>query len=80
MSRTAKITLIAAIFISTGTVWGVHHLQKKEKEFMHAGILRDEERRAKKNKFQQNKMELEQQLILQREYEKIQPVKKNDNR
>lgn len=32
MSRTAKITLIAAIFISTGTVWGVHHLQKKEKE------------------------------------------------
>lgn len=42
---------------------------------MHAGILRDEERRAKKNKFQQNKMELEQQLILQREYEKIQPVK-----
>lgn len=47
---------------------------------MHAGILRDEERRAKKNKFQQNKMELEQQLILQREYEKIQPVKKNENR
>jgi hypothetical protein len=43
---------------------------------MHAGILRDEERRAKKDKFQKNKLELEQQLILQREYEKIQPVNK----
>jgi hypothetical protein len=32
MSRTAKFTLIAAILISTATVWGVHHLQKKEKE------------------------------------------------
>ncbi|CAI2164123.1 16913_t:CDS:2 [Funneliformis geosporum] len=77
MSQAAKITLITSIIISSGIVWGVHYQQKKEKEFMHSGIIRDEERRAKKDKFQQNQLDLEQQLILQREYEKIQPVKKH---
>nr|CAG8456534.1 7462_t:CDS:2 [Entrophospora candida] len=79
MSQTAKVTLVSALILTIGTVWGVHYLQRKEREFMHAGILREEEQKSKKENMEKNKLELEKQIMLQREYEQIQPVLKNNN-
>ncbi|CAG8490896.1 9375_t:CDS:2, partial [Scutellospora calospora] len=65
-------TLVSVIILSTGTIFGVHYLQKKEKEVMHAGIIRDKERKFEKLK--QNQLEHDKQIMLRKEYEKIQPV------
>ncbi|CAG8558898.1 9603_t:CDS:2 [Ambispora leptoticha] len=92
MSRTAKITLATSIVASVTIVWGVHYLQVKEKESMHANIAREETRELKRlheennnidnkaEKFKQNIRELEQQIQLQEEYEKVQPVNRHVDR
>ncbi|CAG8460667.1 450_t:CDS:2 [Dentiscutata erythropus] len=77
MSRIAKATLVSVTILSTGTIFGVHYIQKKEKEVMHAGIIRDKER--KHEKLKQNQLEHERQVMLRKEYEKIQPVLPREN-
>ncbi|RHZ81934.1 hypothetical protein Glove_116g57 [Diversispora epigaea] len=48
-------------------------------KFMHAGIIRDKERKEKKLlNFEQNRLEFENQIKLQHEFEKIQPVLKEE--
>ena len=44
---------------------------------MHEGVVRDEERQRRKR---ERTFELEEQQRLQKEYEKIQPVKRSDQR
>ncbi|CAG8502639.1 2242_t:CDS:2 [Cetraspora pellucida] len=77
MSRVAKVTLVSMLILSAGTIFGVHYLQKKEKEVMHAGIIRDKER--KREKLMQNQLEHDRQVMLRKEYEKIQPVLQSEN-
>ncbi|KAG9300576.1 hypothetical protein G9A89_000757 [Geosiphon pyriformis] len=76
MSRTAKATLGVSIVATATTVWGVHYMQIKEKELMHASIAHEEELERQQalsskrlpsenhKKFERNKKELEEQILL----------------
>ncbi|KAI0731373.1 hypothetical protein C8Q76DRAFT_718641 [Earliella scabrosa] len=72
MSRAAKITLGSAVLGSAFIIWGVHHLQIRERETMYQGVLRDEERRREKMK--QREEELQRSLEKRERYERVQSV------
>ncbi|KAL1924328.1 uncharacterized protein VTP21DRAFT_7363 [Calcarisporiella thermophila] len=74
MSTRAKLTFVGATLITGGIVWSVHHQQEVERENMHKGILRDEERRARKLQQEQNRLDLAVQKALQEKLEKLDPV------
>ncbi|ETW78738.1 hypothetical protein HETIRDRAFT_323601 [Heterobasidion irregulare TC 32-1] len=72
MSRAAKATLFASLFVSTLTIWAVHYQQEQEHETMYKGVLRDDERRKQKMKKRQEELEDSQR---KREiYERVQRV------
>ncbi|RCI04144.1 hypothetical protein CU098_012352 [Rhizopus stolonifer] len=64
MSRAAKATLLGSILFCVGSVFGVHYLQNEEKANLRAGVLRDEERRKKKEQQALNMKELHEQQEL----------------
>ncbi|OZJ05461.1 hypothetical protein BZG36_01664 [Bifiguratus adelaidae] len=71
----AKLTLASAVVFTVATVYGVHYLQMQERENMHLGIQKDNERRSQKLKQQeQNMLELQQQQALQKQLESTQKV------
>ncbi|KAJ4475047.1 hypothetical protein J3R30DRAFT_3506308 [Lentinula aciculospora] len=72
MSSRAKVTLGAAIVLSTLTVWGVHFQQNQEREAMYRGVLKDDERRVAKMK--QRQQEFEESKRRRELYERVQTV------
>ncbi|KAJ3992891.1 hypothetical protein F5050DRAFT_1578756 [Lentinula boryana] len=72
MSSRAKITLGAAIVLSTLTVWGVHVQQNQEREAMYQGVLKDDERRIAKMK--QRQQEFDESQRKRELYERVQAV------
>ena len=48
MSTASKVTLGATVVATLGIVWTVHKSQGDDRAKLHEGIVRDEERQAKK--------------------------------
>ena len=48
MSTASKVTLVATAVATLGIVWTVHKSQVEDRARLHEGIVRDEERQAKK--------------------------------
>lgn len=48
MSTASKVTLVATVVATLGIVWTVHKSQVEDRARLHEGIVRDEERQAKK--------------------------------
>ncbi|KAI7903819.1 uncharacterized protein BX663DRAFT_505330 [Cokeromyces recurvatus] len=76
MSKAAKATLTASILFCCASVFSVHYFQTEEKENLRAGVLRDEERRQKKEQQQLNIKELKEQHELHEALLKTQQVSK----
>ncbi|GAO47980.1 hypothetical protein G7K_2171-t1 [Saitoella complicata NRRL Y-17804] len=77
MSTKAKITFFTTVSVTAGVVYGVHWLQKMEQGQMHAGVLRDAERmRVRKER----ELELIAQQELQKQYEKVQTVTRDESK
>ncbi|KAK7104274.1 hypothetical protein V1264_019024 [Littorina saxatilis] len=72
MSTASKVTLGVSITFTIGIVTYVHLWQKKERERMHDGVLRDLERQQKKAANQQD-LEAQAQLtsILQQQQQTL---------
>ncbi|BFZ64448.1 hypothetical protein YB2330_005594 [Saitoella coloradoensis] len=76
MSTKSKITFFTTVAVTAGVVYGVHWLQKTEQQQMHAGVLRDAERmRVRKER----ELELIAQQELQKQYEKVQTVTRDES-
>ncbi|KAH8556211.1 hypothetical protein BGW37DRAFT_471516 [Umbelopsis sp. PMI_123] len=75
MSTRAKITLAGSFAFCGLTIWGVHYLQRYEKELMRAGLAREEERQQRKIQQQANKEELDAQKALHEHLIKSQSIK-----
>ncbi|GBE86352.1 hypothetical protein BKA93DRAFT_775721 [Sparassis latifolia] len=78
MSRAAKATLIGSVFASAFIIWGVHHLQTRERETMYKGVIRDDERR--REKMRQREEDLHESLRKREIYERVQPVSSSATR
>ncbi|KAG0008420.1 hypothetical protein BGZ80_003460 [Entomortierella chlamydospora] len=78
MSTKAKMTLGITTLCTVATVWGVHYQQMSEKETMRQGIVKDEERMAKKKRQEDNVVELAAQQELQRQMMAEQTLRKDD--
>ncbi|ORY97691.1 hypothetical protein BCR43DRAFT_249114 [Syncephalastrum racemosum] len=76
MSTKAKMTLGASIVFCCGTIYGVHYLQRYEKELMQRGIEKDDERRQKLAQRVENMRELDEQQALHEQLLKTQAVSK----
>ncbi|KAI7876349.1 hypothetical protein K492DRAFT_151765 [Lichtheimia hyalospora FSU 10163] len=76
MSTKAKFTLGASIVLCCGTIYGVHYLQRFEKDLMRQGLEKDDERRRKLQQREENMRELEEQQALHQELLKTQTVSK----
>ncbi|KAI8393346.1 uncharacterized protein BYT42DRAFT_609147 [Radiomyces spectabilis] len=76
MSTKAKMTLGASIVLCCGTIYGVHYLQRYEKELMALGVEKDEERRKKREQRELNMKELEDQHALHKALLETQSVSK----
>ncbi|KAI7868761.1 hypothetical protein BDF14DRAFT_1724075 [Spinellus fusiger] len=74
MSTPAKITLGASILFCCGSVWGVHYLQRYEKELLRMGLEKDTQRREEKEQQRINRLELESQKALHEALLKTQQV------
>ncbi|KAE9396879.1 hypothetical protein BT96DRAFT_824077 [Gymnopus androsaceus JB14] len=77
MSSRAKITLGAAIILSSLTVWGVHFQQNQERESMYQGVLKDDERRLAKMK--QRQQDFDESKRKRELYERVQTVQGTGN-
>ncbi|KAF9131074.1 hypothetical protein BGW39_002233 [Mortierella sp. 14UC] len=78
MSTKAKMTLGVTTLLTVATVYGVHYQQMSEKEAMRLGIVKDEERVAKKKRQDDNVLELAVQQELQRKMLEEQTVRKEE--
>ncbi|KAI9595081.1 hypothetical protein BDF19DRAFT_423125 [Syncephalis fuscata] len=76
MSRASKLTLTLSIAATVAIVYGVHRQQRLERETLHEGVIRDQERYEQRKR---NIAELEQQQRLQKQLEKEQMIKPSDN-
>lgn len=77
MTRVAKATLTASCIISAAIIWGVHYQQSSERETMHQGVLRDDERR--KEKMKQREEDFKESSRKREEYERVQAVTPRTN-
>ncbi|WFD44232.1 hypothetical protein MPSI1_002898 [Malassezia psittaci] len=75
MSRAAKATLLGSIVATVSIVWGVHFLQREERNTMYKGVQRDEVRQQERL---QRLADLEKQRERERDLRAIQPIDPND--
>ncbi|KAL7752719.1 hypothetical protein RI367_001721 [Sorochytrium milnesiophthora] len=75
MSLTARVALMSAVVFTATSVIAVHYQQNKERERMHMGVVRDDERVDAKRRQEENLRELQAQERLQRELLKDQPLR-----
>ncbi|KAF3162819.1 hypothetical protein TWF751_010599 [Orbilia oligospora] len=71
MSRASKLTLGLVTAVTGLIVVAVHNTQVTEREAMHQGVVRDEERQRLKR---ERALDFEMSAKLREEYEKVQPV------
>lgn len=71
MSRAAKATLGAVSLTTLATIFGVHYVQQADKESMHQGVLRDDERQRQRK---ERELELQRQRALESAYKQEQSV------
>ncbi|KAI8323374.1 hypothetical protein GQ54DRAFT_258310 [Martensiomyces pterosporus] len=50
MSKAAKLTFLSSCVFAVGTIWFVHKAQESERESMYQGVIRDQERKAQREK------------------------------
>ncbi|KAJ1942239.1 hypothetical protein FBU59_003257 [Linderina macrospora] len=50
MSKAAKLTFLTSCAFAVGTIYFVHRAQDLERESMYQGVLRDQERKAQREK------------------------------
>ena len=62
MSRASKITLALSLASTTAIIYGVHYIQRSDKEQMHKGVVSDEARRQARRERQ---AEFDQQRALE---------------
>ncbi|KAJ1924806.1 hypothetical protein IWQ60_004953 [Tieghemiomyces parasiticus] len=74
MSRGGKVAVVGSLIFSGLVIYGVHYQQRKERETMHYGVIKDAERQRLKKL--QNLQDLEAQRALQTELEKDQSVRR----
>ncbi|ORX61630.1 hypothetical protein DM01DRAFT_1370670 [Hesseltinella vesiculosa] len=74
MSTAAKVTLGASIAFCCGSIYGVHYIQRYEQELLRQGLIKDDERRLKKEQQRNNERELMEQQALHAELLKTQTV------
>ncbi|KAI3617775.1 hypothetical protein CBS9595_003684 [Malassezia furfur] len=75
MSRAAKVTLASSIVATVSIVWGVHFLQREERNTMYKGVQRDEARQAERK---HRMADLERQRERERDLRAIQPIDSGD--
>lgn len=73
MSRAAKITLAGVSLTTVGIIFGVHYVQQADKDSMHQGVVRDEERQRQRK---EREIELQRQRALESAYRETQNVTK----
>ncbi|WFD40969.1 uncharacterized protein MJAP1_003960 [Malassezia japonica] len=86
MSRAAKATLTTSIIATVSIVWGVHYVQKMERENMYKGVQRDEVRQAERKQRddardaeqRQRAVDLERNRERERNLRSIQPIEEKD--
>lgn len=77
MSTASKVTFAASCMFAVGTFVGVNYVQRAEREALRQGPIKDAERMAARemNKKQKtNEMEHQEQVMLRRKYEELQPL------
>ncbi|KAK6338972.1 hypothetical protein TWF696_009768 [Orbilia brochopaga] len=77
MSRASKVTLGLVTAVTTLIVVAVHNTQITEREAMHQGVVRDDERQRIKR---ERALDFEMSARLREEYEKVQPVSNSEDR
>ncbi|KAJ1645752.1 hypothetical protein J3B02_002496 [Coemansia erecta] len=70
MSKAAKLTFLGSCVFAVGTIWFVHKAQEIERESMYQGVLRDQERKAQRER---NTREFDETRALHAELIKQQP-------
>ncbi|KAK6496597.1 hypothetical protein TWF481_001593 [Arthrobotrys musiformis] len=77
MSRASKVTLGLVSAVTGLIVVAVHNTQVTEREAMHQGVVRDEERQRIKR---ERALDFEMSAKLREEYEKMQPVSNSEDK
>lgn len=72
MSTAAKVTLAGVSLTTIGIIFGVHYVQQSDKESMHQGVIRDEERRRQRK---ERELELQRQRALESALKETQHVR-----
>ncbi|PKI85340.1 hypothetical protein MVES_000137 [Malassezia vespertilionis] len=71
MSRASKFALVSSIVTTTTIVWGVHYLQRQERENMYKGVQRDDARQVERK---QRMADLERNRQREQNLLEIQPI------
>lgn len=72
MSNTARATLAVTSICTLATIYFVHYSQQADKDLMHMGVVRDEERQKQRK---ERMLELERQQALEKTLKQTQTVK-----
>ncbi|KAJ2773348.1 hypothetical protein IWQ57_001337 [Coemansia nantahalensis] len=70
MSKAAKLTFLGSCVFAVGTIWFVHKAQVMERDSMYQGVVRDQERKAQRER---NRREFEETRALHAELTREQP-------
>lgn len=73
MSNAAKATLAVVSLVTAATIFGVHYVQQADKDSMHQGVVRDEERQKQRK---ERELELQRQRALESALKETQTVTK----
>lgn len=71
MSTAAKLTLAGVSMTTIAIIFGVHYIQQADKESMHQGVIRDDERQKIRK---ERELELQRQRALEAALKQDQPV------
>jgi len=77
MSRAAKATLVGSIVTTVTIVWGVHYMQKAERDAMYRGVELDTQRLQERR---QRMQDLERNRERESELRAIQPIDDADKK
>ncbi|KAJ2228175.1 hypothetical protein H4R99_004488 [Coemansia sp. RSA 1722] len=76
MSKAAKLTFLGSCVFAVSTIWFVHKAQDIERESMYQGVIRDQERKAQRER---NTREFDETRALHAELIRQQPAVREDN-
>ncbi|KAJ2703448.1 hypothetical protein FB645_003888 [Coemansia sp. IMI 203386] len=76
MSKAAKLTFLGSCVFAVSTIWFVHKAQDIERESMYQGVIRDQERKAQRER---NTREFDETRALHAELIRQQPTVREGN-